>query len=383
MISKHIRLYLLLLFSTLLSAKVVIENGSGKVKDRWRVIVGNSDDIKVVFDEELNSSVIEFEGGGSYKLGATEGERALNIKGENFISWQMRVEVPYTIYIIANTKFGLRYIFYVSTHSRGLLHGLENGIHHGLGKTTLSGRWIRITRDLQRDIKDAEPDNELISINGFIFNGGNGARIDNIIAYTPQEITYLSKEKSISTLEINNSKYTLFEWSFRGFGESEIIDTRGTIKNPDAFEFIIGVDTKLGKRKLLYKLGEESLGLIDTNTIHHALGDDRTVGSVWVEDYPKNKLGLWQGELRDLQEDIRDFERDNSLIRVDYFRVKGDGKVKDIKMFSGVDMRIDDENSSIDECPESSTSGIGLESSYILYLGLIYILVIFFRKEIR
>ncbi len=46
----------------------------------------------------------------------------------------MKVEVPYTIYIITNTKFGTRYVFYVSTPSRGLNHGLDNGIHHGLGK---------------------------------------------------------------------------------------------------------------------------------------------------------------------------------------------------------------------------------------------------------
>jgi len=47
------------------------------------------------------------------------------------------------------------------------------------------------------------------------------------------------------------------------------------------------------------------------------------VGSVWVEDSPKNKLGLWQGITRDLEEDIRDFEIDNRIKRVNYLQIKG------------------------------------------------------------
>jgi len=54
----------------------------------------------------------------------------------------MKVQVPYTIYVIAHTEMGLRYLFYVSTPSRGLNHGLQNGIHHGLGEATIAGRWI-------------------------------------------------------------------------------------------------------------------------------------------------------------------------------------------------------------------------------------------------
>jgi len=376
---------LFIIFIGYLNAKVVIEDGKGV--DRWKVVVGEEGDIKSVFDDELNSTVIEFLGGGSYKLGATQKDKALNIKNEKFISWQMSVEIPYTIYIIANTKFGLRYIFYVSTHSRGLKHGLENGIHHGLGENTISGRWIRVTRDLQRDIKDAEPENSLIAINGFIFNGGNGARLDNLIAYTPKEITYLSEPKKISYLDINNSKFKIFQWSFKGFGNARIIDTRGVVEDPKAFEFIIGVDTKKGKRELLYTLGTTNLGLIDNKTIHHALGDDRTIGAVWVEDYPRNKLGLWQGVTRDLNEDIKDFEIDNSLVKVLYFKVKGDGKVRDVKMFSSPDDDInatemnstqtEDSNSTC----KSSQSGIAIDKTTIYMIVALYIILLIHNRE--
>ncbi len=76
-----------LLFISPLFSKITIENGEMPL-DRWRIIVGDSSDINQIFDDELNSSVIEFIGGGSYKLGATAGDRALNIKDKRFISWR-------------------------------------------------------------------------------------------------------------------------------------------------------------------------------------------------------------------------------------------------------------------------------------------------------
>ena len=324
--------------------------------DRWKIVIGKEGDVRSVFDEELNSSVIEFLGGGSYKLGATVGDRAFNIENERFITWQMKAQIPYTIYVLADTKLGIRYIFYVSTPSRGLKHGLENGIHHGLGESTIANRWMRISRDLERDIKDAEPNNSLISVNGFIFNGGDGTRIDNITLYNPQEITYLSEAKKVSKIDINNSKFKIFQWTFKGFGTTEVIETRGTIKNPKIFEFRVGVETEFGDRDLVYTLGLKNLGFIDDTTIHHALGDDRILGSVWVDDYPQNQLGLWQGVTRDLEEDIKDYERDNRLKRVKYFKVTGDGYVRDVKMFSSVDMNLSEDTTIIDSNYTSSNT---------------------------
>jgi len=395
MIFKHISVYIFLafIFITLLNGKVVIEDGENGV-DKWKIIVGKEGDIIDIFDEELNSSVIEFLGGGSYKLGATVGDRALNIKDNRFISWQMKAKIPYTIYIITNTKEGIRYLFYVSTPSRALNHGLEYGIHHGLGEATIANRWMNITRDLQRDIKDAEPNNDLISVNGFIFNGGDGTRIDNITIYNPKEITYLSEAKKVSQVEIidiNNSKFKILQWSFKDFGTAKILETRGTIENPKVFEFRVGVETEFGDRDLVYTLGLKNLGFIDDTTIHHALGDDRTIGSVWKEDSSKNILGLWQGITRDLEEDIKDFERDNILKKVKYLKITGDGYIKDVKMFSSVDMDISDINSStttLDSNYSSSNTtstcrslnnGVGLNIGLVVGLAFTYLILFLFH----
>ncbi|MCK4440609.1 MAG: hypothetical protein KAU90_01295 [Sulfurovaceae bacterium] len=415
MILKHFKLLLLILliFSSL-KAKTVIEDAESGTTNLWRVVQGEADDISNIYDKEINSRVIELKGGGSYEIGATGGDKALNIIGEKSISWKMKTTLPYTIYVIVKTTNGLRYLFYVSTPSRGLKHGFQNGIHHGLGKSTIDGRWRRISRDLEADLKDAEPNNSIISVNGFIYNGGNGGRLDDIILYTPKEIIYedgsngvknwtiLDNSSSEATviniiddegfqdrvinlqgddtnssykLNINNSSCKILQWKFRGFGhEPEIFDTRGVIQDPKAFEFRVHIQTKNGARDLTYTLGEDNLGLIENNfTIHHALGDDRTIGSVWSGDDPINELGLWQSVTRDLDEDIKDFEQNNTLVSVNSFEVHNNGLIDDIKMLSSIDTNNCNEISSLNSQQESNSVSIG---KTFLVFQFIYLLLI-------
>ncbi len=402
MILKLIKILLLALLPLSLSAKTIIENAEDGTVSKWRVVIGDSKDIVNIYDSEIKSRVIELNGGGSYKMGATGGDRAFNITKDKTISWDMKTDVAYTIYIIANTTEGLRYIFYVSTPSRGLKHGLPNGVHHGLGKATIDGRWRRITRDLETDLQDAEPTNKLLSINGFIYNGGDGGRLDNITLYTPKEIVYQDREVEVKNkyeLTINNSDFKILQWKFKDFGgEPEILDERGTIRDINAFEFRVNVDTVNGERDLIYTLGEKNLGLVEGGkTIHHGLGDDRAIGSVWAGDDPINELGLWQSITRDLDEDIRDFEPNNRLLKVNLFKVTNSGKVKEIKMLSSVDTNFSkkEESSNIDINSSSSNSNIhisipkdssdsvgGVEIFYsflLLYISLITYFL--FRKE--
>lgn len=413
MILKHFKklLILSLLFSTL-NAKTVVEDGEDGTTNKWRVVSGEADDILNVYDSDIKSRVIELNGGGSYKMGATGGDRAFNITKDKTISWKMKTSVAYTIYIIVNTTDGLRYIFYVSTPSRGLRHGLPNGVHHGLGKATIDGRWREVTRDLETDLQDAEPNNKIISINGFIYNGGNGGRLDNITLYTPKEIIYQDKEIKVNNeyqLDINNRDFKILQWKFKDFGgEPEILDERGTIRDIDAFEFRVTVNTINGKRDLIYTLGEKNLGLIEGGkTIHHGLGDDRAIGSVWAGDDPINELGLWQSITRDLEEDIKDFEPNNRLISVNSFKVTHSGVVKNIKMLSSVDTDlskkidehiISDINSSISNTNsqtqnsnsslDNSSDSVGDKKTFFSFLIIYISLISFFlfvtrRKYIK
>jgi len=372
------------------SAKVYEDGEDGTITG-WSATIGSLNDIYNVQDGD--NRVIQFRGGASgvYMLGALEGVNAWNDREHTHISWDMRTNTPYTIYIAVQTTLGLRYIFYTNSPNRGLLHGFEGGIHHGLGDSTIDGRWRTITRDLSRDLKDAEPENELISVNGFIYNGGDGGMIDNLALFNSEETIYEDGESGVDgwivsdntpngatitnimdsdlqgrhlqgcvidlngsgfdnsyRFSINSSNKQIIQWRFRGFGQApEVIDPRGIIRDVNAFEFRIKVHTTDGVRALVYTLGEENLGLIENGaTIHHGLGDDRIRGSVWAGDTPRNELGLWQGITRDLEEDIKDFEPNNHLISIDSFQVRNSGLIDDIKLLSKANISQQYDNSS-------------------------------------
>ncbi len=317
------------------------ESGSAS---KWSIRSGESGDVINVMDSEGQSRVIEFSSGGSYMIGARSGEEAWSDKRSKSISFRLKSKLKETIYVLIDTKEGQRKLFYrTDTANRGLKHGFIGGIHHGLGTSISNESWRTITRDLESDLKDAEPDNELTAVNGLIHNGGAGNRIDDIILYNPNRDHYLTKIKQVENalqLIINNDQDHILQWRFKDFGsEPQILsanpDERGTIVDPDAFEFRVRVKTSQGERDLIYTLGLKDRGLIEEGkTIHHALGDDRTIGSVWAGDDPMNELGLWQTITRDLQEDIHDFEPKNNLLSVENFVIKKRGLIDDVQMFS-------------------------------------------------
>ncbi len=388
MMLKLFKFLLLILILSSIEAKSIIENAEDGNVSKWEIVSGDEGDVIYLYDNKLNSTVVEFLGGGSYKIGATNGDKAFNITEDKTISWKMKTTVPYTIYVITQTTNGLRYLFYVSSPNRGLLHGFENGIHHGIGEATIDGRWRTVTRNLDRDLKDAEANNSIISVNGFIYSGGNNGRLDNITLYTPLNKNYITDAISIDnnyTIDINNSDFHILQWQIKDFGNAKIIDDRFTIEDINACEFRVKVDTTNGSRELIYTLGEEDLGILNNGkTIHHALGDDRTIGSVWIGDDPINELGLWQGITRDLQEDIRDYEHNNSLISINSFEVKGSGSIKELKLISSVDMNISQNEELEDNTTtnsSSSSNSVGDIKTFLLFQIIYLLLIIFFLSQ--
>ncbi len=312
--------------------------------ERWSVRVGEEGDVENLFDEEIQSRVIEFGAGGSYMIGAIVGDQAWG-DTENFtISFELNSGLKETIYVLVDTQEGARKLFYrTDTPTRGLKHSFIGGIHHGLGSSLTDGRWRTLTRDLVADLHDAEPNNQLLRVNGFIHNGGEGNRLDDLLLYEPIKEEYLDVEQFVTdhfVLDLDDDRHNILQWRFKDFGDEPRImsadpDERGTVLDPEAFEFRVVVDTLEGERDLVYRLGMEDLGIIEEgHAIEHALGDDRTIGSVWAGDDPMNELGLWQHVTRDLEEDIRDFEPQNRLLRVRRFEVSNRGRIADVVMFS-------------------------------------------------
>jgi len=355
----------------ILNATTVYENAEDGETTGWRV-QKNGEEPKNIFSHSLNSRVIRLEGnGGPWILGAVSGEQIWDNRKEKTISWKMIMGSRYTVYIPVTTKNGTRYLFYNDLPKRILRHGFVGGILHGLGgyrHDEYKNVWRTYTRDLEKDLKDSEPDNELISVNGFIYSGAD-VSIDDIVLYNPKERVYEdgktpnrwrvsdgeSNETNITSIDdpqgagvqgkvisfqgdglnsayklnINNSKYQIIQWKSRFY---------------EPYSVSIMVNTKEGVKELLYTNSNNyypSGGVKnDGKTIWHELGGRSLIGeNGWEQARDFGEVNhFWQAVTRDLAQDLKDFDRDNELISVISFELRGSGLFDDLKMLSRPDI---------------------------------------------
>ena len=350
-----------------LNATTVYENAEDGEITGWR-IQQNGEEPKNIFSHTLNSRVIKLQGdGGPWILGAVSGDLAWNNGREKTISWKMLTGGRYTVYIPVTTKKGTRYLFYNDLPKRILRHGVKGGILHGLGgyrHSEYKNVWRTYTRDLERDLKDSEPDNEIISINGFIYSGSD-ALLDDIVLYNPKYKIYEDgttpnrwkitdgdiNKTNISSiddpqgdgvqgrviqfkgdglnsayrLDINNSKYQIIQWKSRFY---------------EPYSVSIIVNTKDGIRELLYTNSSKyypSGGVKNGGkTIWHELGGKSLVGhNGWEQKKDFGEINhFWQTVTRDLNQDIKDFQKNNRLISIISFEIRGSGLFDDLKLLS-------------------------------------------------
>lgn len=361
----------LLLFTTL-NGTTIYEDGEDGLADGW-IVQQNGEPAFNVFSESKNSRVIKLEGkGGPWILGATspDDELSWNNTTEKTISWKMLTGSRYTIYIPITTKNGTRYLFYNDLPKRILRHGFTGGILHGLGgyrHDEYKNVWRTYTRDLEADLKDSEPDNELISVNGFIYAGAD-VMIDDIVLYNPKVHIY-SDGTNIRKWKVsdNDPKGATIKRIIDPQGEhvqGEVIETKGEeLENAyrlfpsnwnnkkesiiqwksrfyEPYSVSINVQTKLGDRELLYTNSNNyypSGGITNNGkTIWHEMGGKSLIGENGWEQ--KTDFGavnhFWQTVTRDLKQDLRDFEPNNELVSVNSFEVRGSGLIDDIEMLS-------------------------------------------------
>ncbi len=362
------RIYIsLLLILNILNSSTVYEDGEDGKADDWRV-QGNGEEARNIYSPSLDSRVIRLDGnGGPWILGAVSGHLSWNNTKEKYISWKMVMGSRYTVYIPVTTKNGTRYLFYNDLPKRILRHGVQGGILHGLGgygHSEYKNVWRIYTRDLETDLKDSEPDNELISVNGFIYSGAN-VSLDDILLYNPEERVYedgstpnrwivsdnTPKGATISSindpqgehvqgkviklngsgldnaykLNFSNSKDSIIQWKSRFY---------------ETYSVSLMVQTKNGTRELLYTNSNNyrpSGGLRNGGTtIWHEMGGRSLIGqNGWEQRRDFGAVNdFWQTVTRDLNQDIKDFERDNEFISISSFEVRGSGLIDDIKMLS-------------------------------------------------
>ena len=371
-------------FTTLVGATTVYEDAEDGTTDRWRIWANSSNNpTRNVFSNSQQSRVIHLNGGQRMLGGYPGTAHAWNNRTEKTLTWKMLTYNRYTFYVILNTRNGLRYLFYndlpqrIGFHNGSLVdaNGRRIAILHGLGgylHNEYKNVWRTYTRDLEADLKDADPDNEIISVDGIMY-AGSEAFIDDIMLYNPDETLYGSGEQGTAnwvvsdanpagatittTVDPENAQGTVIElqgnqqdnayrllspngnelWQNR---REEILQWKSRFH--ENYTVYVNVQTTQGERTIRYENRNSytpSGGVEDAgSTIWFDLGGWSIIGrNGWENAWPEYNgvvNNVWQTITRDVAQDIRTFQPNNELISVDSFEIRGSGLIDDIKMLS-------------------------------------------------
>jgi predicted phosphodiesterase len=176
------KLLLLSSFYTLVVSATVYEDAENGTTDNWRVSDNRPKGavISNLYDNQKKSNVIVFSGEGrsnAYFIGGTNNSKGWRNSEEKRLKWYMNFSEKFKISVYTNTTKGKR-VFYYSYRdsSRGLYK--NKYIRIGLGKESRNGKWVKVERNIEEDLKKYEADNRLLTINGFKVQGSG--RIDEI-----------------------------------------------------------------------------------------------------------------------------------------------------------------------------------------------------------
>ena len=170
----------------------IYENSENGKTDKWVKYDGHAkSSIKNIYNNDLKSRVIKITTNGltnAYKIGSEYGKKSWKNNG-NVIKWDFNFKNKYTIYVNVKTKKGERYLYYTNDDKNLPIQkwGKVSYLHHGLGKYVEKNTWTTITRNLQKDLNNYEPNNKIISINSFSVRGD--MMLDNIEVFSSEGLS--------------------------------------------------------------------------------------------------------------------------------------------------------------------------------------------------
>jgi len=146
---------------------------------------GNGAEILNVFDAERNSNVIELKGSDTldgFRLTTDTGEKWNN--SEQFVlEWSLNYTEYFIVYVDLDTTAGHRYLYCSPVDYDGL--GTDEYVCLGLGSYMRDRQWYTVVRDLQADLHLAQPDADILEVNGFLIRGSG--RLDDIMLHSAQD----------------------------------------------------------------------------------------------------------------------------------------------------------------------------------------------------
>jgi len=198
---------------------VVMEDGSGVTN--WKLLDGTSSArVTTVSDATRGSDVIQFTGDGinsAYIYGYAD--TAWHNTTDKHLKWSMNYSEDYTVYVRLLTSNGFRFLQYTASGTGGLK---EVYVHHILGASgTPDGTWKEFSRDLEADLKQYEPYNSIIEVNGIIFRGSG--KIDDVELYSdnPDASGNLPIANAGSDANVNESSVVQLDGSASSDADSD------------------------------------------------------------------------------------------------------------------------------------------------------------------
>lgn len=153
-----------------------------------------------------------------------------------------------------------------------------------------------------------------------------GASISNV--YDSRKESYVIQLSGKRT----RNGYIIGDWKQgQSWNNTEEANIRWSMRYSENFIVYISIQTLKGYRFLYYTASNKDKGIYRYGPyIHHGLG-------------AAAKDGKWHNITRNLQADLQSFEKDNKLIAVDAFLIRGSGKIDDIELTGRTvtDSRID------------------------------------------
>jgi len=252
---KILTIPLTFLSMTTLSFATIYSNAEGGNTDSWHVYdnTPSGATISNVIDDSKKSNVIELKGKArfnSYMLGNKDWDNST----EKHLKWSMKFSEKFKITVYLSTQKGLRTLFYdYRNYDKGLYK--TKYIKIGLGSKSRKGTWQSFSRNIEADLKKYEPDNELLSINGFKVQGSG--RIDDVELFTPDNTSVLE----ISNIKVKNisDTYVKVSWSLNHKGTGQI--EYGTTSNYGTFS--------KKESSFTYNVHRQSLRKLKPNTTYH------------------------------------------------------------------------------------------------------------------
>ena len=264
-------LLLFILLNTHLHAKIY-EDAENKNIIQWNILSSSKEgSIRIIYDKTKKSNVIKFEGDSTrstYILQLDDNNISYPLHKKILLQWEMQYSKDYVIFIKINTINGIRTLIYTSNNT-------DNTFQYGLGANSISYKWRKYTRNIRKDLKKYEPNNQVLSLKNFVIRG-NG-KVDNIKLIEDKKIPKINIP--LPTIKIQGENPVILKK-----GE-EYIEMGAKAYDVNGSELNINISNNID----INRDGEYTVMYITTNSIGNSAVDKRIVkvGKVPIHKEPK------------------------------------------------------------------------------------------------